>query len=253
MHTGTPRAVLAATLLLSLAAGIVSAGGWATVVADEAAPPEPRAGEEVEYGFTVLQHGETPAGWEEPTLILTNTITGETIDVPATPSGADGHFVARVTFPSAGSWSWSVRLRDLVAETEPVTGIVLEPDGSRPTLDVGQALGAMERAKQDVSEALRSELLPRIDRLERSLGAVQEEAAGLRNDVGVLTAERDQLAAQVAAAGRSAPSEGIPPLGVVTLAVLAGALAGFLMAWLGARRDPVAVETAPAGRPVVTT
>jgi hypothetical protein len=256
MNTRIPRAALAATLLLSLGAGIVSAGGWATIVADEAAPQEPRAGEEAAYGFTVLQHGETPAGWEEPTLVLTNTVTGETFEVPAAPSGADGHFVARVTFPSAGSWSWSVRLRDLVVEKmKPVTGIVLESDGSRPTLDVGQALGAMERAKKDVSETLRSEFAPQIDRLERSLGAVQEEAAGLRNDVAALTVERDQLMAQAAAAGRAAPSEGIPPLGVVTLAVLAGALAGFLMAWLGGRRDPVAVEAAPAasGRPVVTT
>jgi hypothetical protein len=136
---------------------------------------------------------------------------------------------------------------------KPVTGIVLAPDGSRPSLDVGQALGAMERAKKEVSEALRSEFVPRIDRLERSLGAVQEEAAGLRNEMEALTVERDQLAAQAAAAGRSAPAEGIPPLGVVTLAVLAGALAGFLMAWLGGRRNPVALETAPAGRPVATT
>jgi hypothetical protein len=253
MTTRTLRAACAAALLLSLAGGIVSAGGWATIVADDAAPPEPRAGEETEYGFTVLQHGETPAGWEQPTLVLTNTVTGEAFDVAATPSGADGHFVARVTFPSAGSWSWSVRLRDLIAEPQPVTGIVLAADGSRPTLDVGQALGAMERAKKDVSEALRSELLPRIDRLERSLGGVQEEAAGLRNDVAALRVERDQLASQVEAAGGSAPSEGLPPLGVVTLAVLAGAMAGFLMAWLGARRDPVAVEGAPAGRPVATT
>ena len=43
-------------------------------------------------------------------------------------------------------------------------------------------------------------------------------------------------------------------LGVVTLAVLGGALAGFAMAWLGQRREPVAVEgdAAPGGRPVTT-
>lgn len=251
MNTRILRAALGAAFLVVLGTGLVSAGGWATIVADEAAPPEPRAGEEAEYGFTVLQHGETPAGWEEPTLILTNTLTGETFDVPATPSGPAGHFVARVTFPSAGSWSWSVRLRELIVDTPPVTGIVLAPDGSRPTIEVGQALGAIELAKRDVSESLRSELLPRIDRLERSLGGVQEQAAGLRNDVETLTVERDRLAAQLTAAGEAAPS-GIPPLGVVTIAVLSGALAGFLVAWLGVRREAVAVEAAPAGRPVAT-
>lgn len=252
MNTRILRAALGAAFLVVLGTGLVSAGGWATIVADEAAPPEPRAGEEVEYGFTVLQHGETPAGWEQPTLVLTNTLTAETFEVPAAPSGPDGHFVGRVTFPSAGSWSWSVRLRDLIVETQPVTGIVLTQDGSRPTIDVGQALGAMERTKDEVSAVLQSELLPRIDRLERSLGGIQEEAAGLRNDVEALIVDRDRLAAQVAAAGEASPS-GIPPLGIVTMAVLSGALAGFLVAWLGVRREAVAVEAAPAGRRVPTS
>jgi hypothetical protein len=252
MNTRILRAALGAAFLVVLGTGLVSGGGWATIVADEAAPPEPRAGEEVEYGFTVLQHGETPAGWEQPTLVLTNALTGETFEVAASPSGPDGHFVGRVTFPSAGSWTWSVRLRELIVETQPVTGIVLAPDGSRPSIEVGEALGAMELAKRDVSAALRSELLPRIDRLERSLGGVQAEAAGLRNDVEALTVERDQLAAEVDAAGKAAPS-GIPPLGVVSIAVLSGALAGFLVAWLGVRREVASVESAHAGRPVATT
>ena len=83
MTTRILRAAAAALLLLTLGATAVLAGGWATIVADDAAPPVPRAGEDVEYGFTVLQHGVTPAGFEDPTLRLTNTITGETFDVPA--------------------------------------------------------------------------------------------------------------------------------------------------------------------------
>ena len=104
MTTRILRAAAAALLLLTLGATAALAGGWATIAADNAAPPVPRAGEDVEYGFTVLQHGVTPAGFEDPTLRLTNTITGETFDVPAEPSGAAGHFVARFTFPSAGTW-----------------------------------------------------------------------------------------------------------------------------------------------------
>jgi hypothetical protein len=234
------RAAAAATLLLTLGATTMLAGGWATIAADDAAPPEPRAGEDVEYGFTVLQHGETPAGFEDPTLRLTNTITGETFDVPAEPSGPAGHFVARFTFPSAGSWSYGVQLRDLAVETQPVTGIVLEADGSVPVV-------AMTAA----ADSLRNELLPRVDRLERDLGGLEAQATTLRAEVRTLTQQRDELASGAAAA--STPNE-IPVLGVVALAVLGGALAGFAMAWLGQRREPAAVEgdAAPSGKPVTT-
>ena len=126
MTTRILRAAAAALLLLTLGATAALAGGWATIAADNAAPPVPRAGEDVEYGFTVLQHGVTPAGFEDPTLRLTNTITGETFDVPAEPSGAAGHFVARFTFPSAGTWSYGIQLQQLAVETQPVTGTVLE-------------------------------------------------------------------------------------------------------------------------------
>ena len=129
MSTRLLRATAAATLLLVIGATAVAAGGWATIVADDATPPAPRAGEDVEYGFTVLQHGVTPADFEDPTLRLTNTITGESFDVPAEPSGPAGHFVARFSFPSAGSWSYGVQLRDLAVETGPVTATVLEAAG----------------------------------------------------------------------------------------------------------------------------
>ena len=243
MTTRILRAAAAATLLLTLGATTVLAGGWATIVADDATPPEPRAGEDVEYGFTVLQHGETPAGFEDPTLRLTNTITGETFDVPAEPSGPAGHFVARFTFPSAGSWSYGVQLRQLAVETQPVTGTVLAADGSAPAV-----------ATTAAADTLRSELLPRIDRLERDLGALEEQATTLRAEVRTLTQERDALASGATA---STPNE-IPVLGVVALAVLGGALAGFAMAWLGQRREPAALDGDAAsdqpasGRPVTT-
>jgi hypothetical protein len=241
MTTRILRAAAAATLLLTLGASAVLAGGWATIVADDATPPEPRAGEDVEYGFTVLQHGETPAGFEDPTLRLTNITTGESFDVPAEPAGPAGHFVARFTFPSAGSWSYGVQLRDLLVETQPVTGMVLQADGSAPAGGPAPAVGTAAAA-----DSLRSELLPRIDRLERDLGGLEEQAAALRADVRTLTQERDELASGATA---STPNE-IPVLGVVTLAVLGGALAGFAMAWLGQRREPAALDgDAERGQP----
>lgn len=244
MSTRILRAAAAATLVLIVGATAVAAGGWATVVADDAQPPEPRAGEDVEYGFTVLQHGVTPADFEDPTLRLTNMLTGDSFDVHAEASGTPGHFVARFSFPSGGSWSYGVQLRDLLVETQPITGMVLEADGSAPVMEITAAYAALERAKTEVAESLRAELLPRIDRLE--------------NQVGTLTAARNELAGQLAAATGSTEAtttpNDIPPLGVAILAVLGGALAGFAMAWLGQRRDPTVIqaETAPSGRPVTT-
>jgi hypothetical protein len=250
MSTRILRAAAAATLLLIIATTAVTAGGWATIVADDAAPPEPRSGEPVEYGFTVLQHGVTPAGFEDPTLRLTNTLTGETFDVPAEPSGAVGHFVARFSFPSSGSWSYGVQLRDLLVETEPVTGMVMQADGTAPVIAMTDALGAIERAKTEVADSLRSELLPRIDSLERDLGGLERQAATLRTEVRTLTEERDGLAAQAPA---TTPDD-MPLLLVATLAVLAGAIAGFVVAWLGQRRNPAAIEpeSTPSGRPLTT-
>jgi hypothetical protein len=253
MSTRVLRAAIAASLLLMLAAATVTAGGWATVVTDDASPPEPRAGEDVEYGFTVLQHGVTPADFEDPTLRLTNTLTGETFDVPAEPSGAPGHFVARFTFPSGGSWSYGVQLQQLMVETQPVTGLVLEADGSAPVMEMTTTMAALEKAKADVAASLRSELLPKIDRLENELGGVEAQAASLQAEVRTLTEERDALAGGAAA---STPND-MPILLVVTLAVLGGAIAGFAVAWLGQRREPVAIndeaaDTAPSGRPVTT-
>ena len=244
MSTRILRAAAAATLVLIVGATAVAAGGWATVVADDAQPPEPRAGEDVEYGFTVLQHGVTPADFEDPTLRLTNTLTGDSFDVHAEASGAPGHFVARFSFPSGGSWSYGVQLRDLLVETQPLTGMVLEADGSAPVMEITAAYAALEQAKTEVAESLRAELLPRIDRLE--------------NEVGTLTEARNELAGQLAAATGSTEAtttpNHIPPLGVAILAVLGGALAGFAMAWLGQRRDPTAIqaETATSGRRVTT-
>ena len=113
--------------------------------------------------------------------------------------------------------------------------MVLDADGIGPAV-----------ATTAAADTLRSELLPRIDRLERDLGGLAEQATTLRAEVRTLTQERDEPASSATA---STPDE-IPVLGVVTLAVLGGALAGFAMAWLGQRREPVAIDgEAGSGRP----
>ena len=259
MRTRAARSILIALalpLLLALAAGTVAAGGGATIVPDDPQPPEPRAGEDLEYGFTVLQHGETPAGWEDPTVTITNLITGDSASFPSEASGKDGHFVATVRIEEGGLYSWSVTLRDLMTMTPPVTATVLNADGTQPRVDVAHAFTAIETARRTLGMELREELNGRIDQMDIAYGIVRRQADGLQATVRQLREDRDALAAQVAAlqaAPETAPAApAVPVLGIVTLAVLAGAIAGFAMAWLGTRRDPVRIEPAQVGEPIRT-
>ena len=247
-------AILAATFLLVLTSRLAVAGGWATIVTDDAAPPEPKVGETVQFGFTVLQHGETPAGWEQPSVRLTNVVTGTVVDIPARAFGVDGHFVATVTLREAGHWTWLVELRDLVVTTPAAVGVVLEADGTRPVLDVARALGGMEANNAQALRQLRDELGWRTAELESELASLGTREAQLRGRVEALTVERDALRAELTAtsAAAAASSGGLPPLAVITLAVLAGSFAGFAMTWLGRRRDPVEIEPSGLGRPAAT-
>jgi hypothetical protein len=105
---------LALLALLSLALP-AAAGGWATATIDSG-PIDPTAGTPVEIGFVLKQHGETPISWEMATYTGTNVETGEQVSVEALPKGPVGHYVATVTFPSAGTWRSSLALRDLLLE-----------------------------------------------------------------------------------------------------------------------------------------
>src|ERR1700694_5784907 len=111
------RGLAAADLLTAIVAGGVSAGGWATITADTANPAQPNAGQPLTFGFTVMQHGVTPAGWVHATFVATDGATGKTVSVNATGQGADGHFVAKVTLPTGGFWTWQVQLAELIVET----------------------------------------------------------------------------------------------------------------------------------------
>jgi hypothetical protein len=119
---------LALLALLSLALP-AAAGGWATATMDSG-PIDPTAGTPVEIGFVLKQHGETPISWEMVTYTGSNVDTGEQVSVEALPKGPVGHYVATVTFPSAGTWRSSLALRDL-----------LLPEASFPLISV-RAVGA---------------------------------------------------------------------------------------------------------------
>ena len=238
----TLAALSSAGLLLLLVSSTAIAGGWADIKVDGGATTKPVAGKTLELGFTVLQHGVTPAGFVHPTVSITNVASGEHHDVVPTASGAVGHFVATVTFPSAGYWTWSVSTPELIVESVPVTMEVLTASGTIPAFDPAVAMTAIEQAKRDLRSEMDSSLEPQFNNLESSISGLQAQTGTLENRVLALTKSRDELAARLAAAETG--SGGIPVLGIVLLAVLAGATAGFAMAWLGGRPSPTTISPA---------
>lgn len=95
-------AALAALMLASTAL----AGGWAEVTVPNL-PTDPPAGEETTIELNVLQHGVTPVSWPRITVIATNVATEEVTAAQAKASGPEGHYTAKITFPSEGEWTIS--------------------------------------------------------------------------------------------------------------------------------------------------
>ena len=231
-------ASLAAFALMLTLAVPVLAGGWAEIVADAPTSEPPVAGQPVDVGFVVLQHGVTPAPWEVATVHFTNTSTGETIDVVATNDRTDGHFVATATLPDAGFWSWQVTLQNLQSQHLPVALTVRTATGEVPAYDPSMTATAIDRAKQDLTNDVTGRIYPEIERLDNQLRIEQTKT-------DALVKQNAELAARVAAAEGSG---GLPILAVITLAVLAGAAAGFAMTWLAGRPGPtMTVSPAPRG------
>lgn len=96
-----------AALLLVATAGTALGGGWALTSLDPLDAP-PRAGASTEVGYTVLQHGTTPARLAGTGIAIAGADGVERV-FPGRPSGAPGHYVARVRFPSGGEWTWTAR------------------------------------------------------------------------------------------------------------------------------------------------
>jgi hypothetical protein len=253
------RALAAALLLVGLSLPVAVAGGWATIAADDSNPQNPRAGEAFTFGFTVLQHGVTPAGWiETPTFVGTNPATGERVEAKATGQGADGHFVATVTVPTSGYWTWAVELTDLVVESPPLPLVVATADGALPSVNTAEMLAAVERTRNEIRTDYEARLATQAEEL-------RGEMSTLSTQVRFLQSQRDALSAKVAAleaapaAGVATPTTvdgGLPLIGVILISVLAGALSGFAVAYLGrsqasaGRTDGPIEDLTPSGEAI---
>jgi len=107
-----PIALVAASLMAATAL----AGGYA--IANLDSTPQPRAGEATTLGFTVLQHGVTPVTSGTVSVMARNSASGETIAAKVVAEGKPGHYVATLTFPSAGTWSWEITLERLQMQSK---------------------------------------------------------------------------------------------------------------------------------------
>jgi len=97
---------LTLTTLLGLAAVSAFAGGWATTALDPLGDPV-RAGDRALVGYTIRQHGVTPVSLANTGIEIRRG--ARRAFFPGRPSGATGHYVATVTFPARGTWTWSAR------------------------------------------------------------------------------------------------------------------------------------------------
>ena len=99
------RALLLAGVAALLVAAPASAGGWAPA---GLGPPDDGlgAGDTWNAEVTILQHGVTPLVGVAPVVKISKG--GKTPEVAAAPTGEDGVYLAKVEFPSEGSWTYQV-------------------------------------------------------------------------------------------------------------------------------------------------
>lgn len=100
--------VAAAALAAALIAPATSLGGGFATVGLSSLPEGARAGEAWVVDLTVLQHGRTPLEGVEPRVLVEPADGGKEEVFAAEPTKRAGVYRARVAFPSAGEWSYSV-------------------------------------------------------------------------------------------------------------------------------------------------
>ncbi len=96
--------LLAGAIVLIGGGTAALAGGWATTTLDPMSV-DPIAGQETPIAYTVRQHGVRPVTVDDTGIEVVSS-DGRTTFFPGRPTGAEGRYVADVTFPAAGTWRW---------------------------------------------------------------------------------------------------------------------------------------------------
>jgi hypothetical protein len=124
------RVLTLTAALLLLGAVPALAGGWAATTLDEL-PGEFVAGDTYQIGYTIKQHGVTPVNVNElggtTEIRITSPESGKTLAYPGVREGATGHYIAKVTFPYEGKWTWEVTQGPF--EAQPLGSISVKPAG----------------------------------------------------------------------------------------------------------------------------
>jgi YtkA-like len=156
MKDMTRSTLVAATALAAalIAPATTLAGGWATVGLSSL-PDGARPGEEWVVDITVLQHGRTPLEGVQPRVLVEAASGGAEETFAARPTERSGVYRARVVFPSAGEWTYSVdddfsrvhrlgsvRIGARGAQATPAAGPPDSSDGITLAGALGIALGA---------------------------------------------------------------------------------------------------------------
>jgi hypothetical protein len=105
VRSGVAAAVVVVAVVV--AAPGAWAGGWAVSTLD--AVPAAVAGTSADVGFTIRQHGVTPANPDGEVGVSIRSADGTETFFAGVPEGRVGHYVARVRFPAPGSYQWAIR------------------------------------------------------------------------------------------------------------------------------------------------
>ena len=115
--SGRMVSVACAIVALFGLAGPVLAGGWAVTTIDTLPEDGFAAGQTYRIGYTIRQHGQTPVDGAITSIRISSAETGESRLFPGTADGAAGHYIAEVTFPTAGDWAWEVSQHPFAVQT----------------------------------------------------------------------------------------------------------------------------------------
>jgi hypothetical protein len=117
--------VLLGLMVLSVPA---FAGGFAVTTFDQL-PTTLRADGTYRLGYTIRQHGMTPLPDIATRVVARRQETGQAVAFVGAASGAPGHYVVEVRFPTTGVWSWQVEQGPFAPQSLGSVSVLSGPPG----------------------------------------------------------------------------------------------------------------------------
>ena len=136
------RLMLSLACILAVTGATASAalaGSWAVTTLDALPEDGFQAAATYRVGYTIRQHGQTPFVGAKSSIKITSATTREEQVFAGSPDGSPGHYVAEVTFPAAGEWSWEVSQHPFAVQA--LGSVTVGAPGSGATAFDTMALG----------------------------------------------------------------------------------------------------------------